>query len=597
MAIPFATVMQALSYWNNATKMVGSIKNALESGHPEDVLAALLHIGGGEDTVGKQLEDLEKAVREAIDDQTGELKRFEHLSKLQDVRTEGFNTLKTLRNADADHDGLQQSMETAFSKLRIVINDIGEDSFTPDLVTAATYAVSSALAARIAQAEVTEYGAWAKNSVKDDIAWGLDFLDGAQELMRKSFDIAVDIDKFYSDEGGPAFEPIFHELMFGQVARYKVGVTYNISSDEIDLPSTGLPSIQQSELFDDDGGTFSAGLTYWSDEWHTYDDWRERGDGSIWTLYDVPSHATVVDGTGEFREVNGFDFEAMTAFWTRAAQDSLLSMADIDPTKNFMEADIREFGVLSEGEQIDGSEMGDVVTHLGAENFDGAVSESTNRPDGGDYMDGKAGDDLILGGLGDDVLVGGEGSDTLVGGEGNDVLIGSKGRQSVDDDDTVMDHFVFMDREGVDRIVDYTWHDRIVLVEEAFPELDGSLDNGDVHFGSRGSEGAETAKIILDGEGLYIKAKDAPVRDAQKFAEILDEQDFFSHQNFELISAEEAGDFVAPEVEEPMVSRPNLPPMPHPGNGEDNGSVFDVIDDMLGNVAPEETSIGDLFGL
>ncbi len=72
---------------------------------------------------------------------------------------------------------------------------------------------------------------------------------------------------------------------------------------------------------------------------------------------------------------------------------------------------------------------------------------------GNDLLKGLTGNDYLQGGSGRDTIEGGAGRDTLNGGTGNDILRGGSGA----------DIFVFYDRSGVDRIVDFTRQDQIYL--------------------------------------------------------------------------------------------------------------------------------------
>ncbi|RUT30259.1 calcium-binding protein [Arsenicitalea aurantiaca] len=53
-----------------------------------------------------------------------------------------------------------------------------------------------------------------------------------------------------------------------------------------------------------------------------------------------------------------------------------------------------------------------------------ALVEGTIRDDGGDWIEGGAGDDIISGGHGNDILQGGLGNDLIFGGSGNDIIAG-----------------------------------------------------------------------------------------------------------------------------------------------------------------------------
>ncbi|MDD5755108.1 MAG: cadherin-like domain-containing protein, partial [Methylococcales bacterium] len=72
----------------------------------------------------------------------------------------------------------------------------------------------------------------------------------------------------------------------------------------------------------------------------------------------------------------------------------------------------------------------------------------------GKIINGTKGNDKLVGGNGNDSLYGGNGDDKLLGSDGNDWLTGGKGDDSLTGG-TGADHFLFVNRDGEDRILDF----------------------------------------------------------------------------------------------------------------------------------------------
>lgn len=75
-------------------------------------------------------------------------------------------------------------------------------------------------------------------------------------------------------------------------------------------------------------------------------------------------------------------------------------------------------------------------------------------PTDGKVINGTKGNDKLVGGTGNDSLFGGKGDDKLSGGAGNDWLTGGKGDDSLTGG-TGADHFLFVNRDAEDRILDF----------------------------------------------------------------------------------------------------------------------------------------------
>ena len=132
----------------------------------------------------------------------------------------------------------------------------------------------------------------------------------------------------------------------------------------------------------------------------------------------------------------------------------LLGAAALDATGNSLANAITgnsAANVLSGGAGADG-----ILGGAGADTLYGGADA--------DKLYGEAGFDFIYGGDGADLLFGGSGSDRMSGGTGADVMTGGLDR----------DTFVFMNRDGADRIADYSVSLRETLL------LDDALWGGTV---------------------------------------------------------------------------------------------------------------------
>ena len=136
---------------------------------------------------------------------------------------------------------------------------------------------------------------------------------------------------------------------------------------------------------------------------------------------------------------------------------------------------------------------------------------------------GKGGADLLIGGKGNDRLDGGNGGDTLKGGSGKDWLDGSNGQDRLIGGSGA-DKFVFdSPLTGVDRIVDFTPHQDVIVLDDAvFTALNGltSLPGKAFWIGPAAHDHSD--RIIYDTDtGNLFYDPDGDRQDAAvKFAKI-----------------------------------------------------------------------------
>ena len=121
-----------------------------------------------------------------------------------------------------------------------------------------------------------------------------------------------------------------------------------------------------------------------------------------------------------------------------------------------------------------------------------------------DRVSGGGGDDLLLGCAGNDTLAGGRGRDTLRGQDGADVLQGDQGNDRCAGG-AGADRFLFDGSDGVDRIEDFGWGDRIEILGGArrFYQLDIERAGSDVRVSF-----ADTVILVEDVALRSIGAED-----------------------------------------------------------------------------------------
>ena len=122
----------------------------------------------------------------------------------------------------------------------------------------------------------------------------------------------------------------------------------------------------------------------------------------------------------------------------------------------------------------------------GADRLNGGRGDDAADGGGGrDTLRGQGGDDQLGGGGGRDVLLGGGGEDTLIGGRGQDELTGGGGA----------DHFVLLERGGLDRITDFDFARDVI-------EFEGATGLDDLTIADR-ADGAlirfDTVRVIVEG--------------------------------------------------------------------------------------------------
>jgi Ca2+-binding RTX toxin-like protein len=165
---------------------------------------------------------------------------------------------------------------------------------------------------------------------------------------------------------------------------------------------------------------------------------------------------------------------------------------------------------LTSGEQLDVSiaVLADgrfVISWTSAENGNGAqikaqVFDPRNLPidlvagDGGETLQGGAGDDALTGGAGNDTLISGGGLDTLTGGQGNDTyVVDGRGAQITEDDDDGVDVVqVTGDRYRMDDNIE-----RVKVLNDDGASVSGNaagnrIDGADGDDGLHGGEGNDS---------------------------------------------------------------------------------------------------------
>ena len=122
----------------------------------------------------------------------------------------------------------------------------------------------------------------------------------------------------------------------------------------------------------------------------------------------------------------------------RASYASSSSYVIVDLAIGIAEGGDAEGDILSEIEDLEGSQLDDTLTGDGSNNMLFGLL-------GNDILSGGGGDDVLTGFRGADALVGGDGSDILKGGRDNDTLTGGTGN----------DFFHFYGASGSDVITDF----------------------------------------------------------------------------------------------------------------------------------------------
>ncbi len=126
------------------------------------------------------------------------------------------------------------------------------------------------------------------------------------------------------------------------------------------------------------------------------------------------------------------------------------------------------------------------------------MAESFN--DGGNAMDGGAGNDMLYGGLGHDSLTGGAGNDNLYGSEGDDTLAGGAGTNTIDGgagNDT------FYIDSAFDRITDSAGTDTAIVSIDWF-KVPSAIENVSYINGARALPYWVSALIYDDAAGQYF---------------------------------------------------------------------------------------------
>ncbi|MBB3160106.1 Ca2+-binding RTX toxin-like protein [Rhizobium laguerreae] len=117
--------------------------------------------------------------------------------------------------------------------------------------------------------------------------------------------------------------------------------------------------------------------------------------------------------------------------------------------------------------QVSDSGVADLADELGT------VSANVVGSSGDNVITTGAGDDLINGQAGDDTLNGGDGNDEIYGDVGNDVINGGAGN------DTISDGYYFSDVAEVFNIDAGDGNDTVILSNDTFLQISGTVDGGD----------------------------------------------------------------------------------------------------------------------
>lgn len=197
----------------------------------------------------------------------------------------------------------------------------------------------------------------------------------------------------------------------------------------------------------------------------------------------IAARQLVWDGTDPMAVenlINGLDYD----YRGTGADDLAAKGIVILDTYEFGPAGDDRFN-LGDGKAVFHAGKGDDVVRSGIDDdtlYGGGGDDKLRGGGGDDLLKGGSGKDRLRGEDGDDVLKGGKGRDRLDGGRGADRLDGGAGDDRLDGgrgDDTLKggqgaDSFLFRPGSGIDRIVDFTVGEDVLLIDDRFWE--GDLD-------------------------------------------------------------------------------------------------------------------------
>ena len=146
-------------------------------------------------------------------------------------------------------------------------------------------------------------------------------------------------------------------------------------------------------------------------------------------------------------------------------------------------------------DDLEGTDFADRIKGLGG-------ADDIEGDDGDDKLYGGEGDDRIEGDDGNDAIFGDAGRDRIEGGDGNDKLTGGAGN----------DLFIFEEREGNDRIMDFERGDTILFDIDA--DDDGPQSFGDLVFNDT-AKGVEIVYGAFDATILLVGVSEADLSPSQ----------------------------------------------------------------------------------
>ena len=495
----------AMSAFNTVAKFAGAIGDAMRAESPGEFVEKLLRMGGNTtEELQASLRDMEARIIEAIEEQTEELMDYQLSIDLAGFRATAETVLKTIDDGDVNGADSKLMAQTLMSDLRQRLPvELANDPSPADVVNL-TGTLSMAMAARIAAVQQFEYGAFGKDSVREDLDWALGQLEAMHGHMRESFDVEVAPTRWVSTKYYGPWESEFYSKAYDQYFHQR----YTVDADNADV--NWMMSLDTMSIYAGSNGwlDFRSGLpkdlTFTSGGWN----FEPHNNTYGYEPDDVWEHGyrqTLTDWKGREHRIDVFDTEATVEFLQTEIENAVFLMGGTNPDGEDMRKALVEFDVIQDAVEVEGTGSADILTSLYVQKP--GSGEILVRTDSGvygnDYLDGKAGDDLLQGGIGSDVLVGGTGNDTLVGGtDGGEVMIGGEGR----------DVFVFNGHEGTHRIVDFeSGTDKIYLSDEDFAALGHSVTADEIHHGPAHTAG--DAKLILDGDNLYFVTDDPESRE------------------------------------------------------------------------------------